>query len=206
VAYGDSTRIEALTAAGVSRARALIITFADTKAAERILDLLRSTNASLPVIVRTRDEADLDRLMAAGAAEVVPETFESSLMLASHALMLLGVPLRRVVRQIGEVRRNRYQILRGFFEGESDRDDTVDHAGEVRLHSVTLSAGSHAVGAALADLGLESLDVSVAAMRRRDTRVAKPSGDTVFQQDDVLVLLGRPDGLAAAEIRLTQGG
>jgi CPA2 family monovalent cation:H+ antiporter-2 len=205
VAYGDGSRIESLTAAGVSRARALIITFADTSAAERILDLLRSANPSLPVIVRTRDDADLDRLMAAGAAEVVPEAFESSLMLASHALMLLGVPLRQVVRQIGEVRRNRYQILRGFFEGESDRDDAVDHAGELRLHSVSLGPGSYAVGMALADLDLKSLDVSVAAMRRRDARVAKPAVDTVFQQDDVLVLLGRPEGLAAAEIRLSQG-
>lgn len=205
VVYGDSSRAEALTAAGITRAKALIVTFADTRTAERILELVGNLNAALPVIVRTRDDADLDRLMAAGAAEVVPETFESSLMLASHALVLLGVPLRQVVRQIGDVRRDRYQILRGFFEGESDRDDPGDSASAARLHPVTLTAGSHAVGIALTDLDLESLQVSVAALRRRDARFAKPPMDTVLQQDDVLVLLGLPEGLAAAEIRLTQG-
>jgi len=157
------------------------------------------------VVVRTRDDADLDRLMAAGAAEVVPETFESSLMLASHALVLLGVPLRKVVRQIGAVRRDRYQMLRGFFEGESDWAEDEDHTCEPRLHSVTLEAGSHAVGGTLSTLDLESLGVSVAAVRRRDTRIAKPSAETILQQGDVLVLLGAPADLAAADMRLTRG-
>ena len=206
VVYGDGSRREALIAAGISRARALIVTFSDTRAAERILALVRELNASLPVIVRTRDDTDLDRLMAAGAAEVVPDTFESSLMLASHAQVLLGVPLRQVVRQIGEVRRDRYQMLRGFFEGQSDRGNDLEHANEPRLHSVTLDAGSHAVGRTLAALNLGSMEVSVAAMRRLDTRIATPAGDTVFQQGDVLVLLGSPAKLAAAEIRLMQGG
>jgi len=61
----------------------------------------RHLRPDMPVIVRTRDEGDLDRLLAAGATEVVPDTFESSLMLASHALVLLGVPLRRVLFFVG---------------------------------------------------------------------------------------------------------
>jgi len=205
VVYGDSSRSEALVAAGIARARALIVTFSDLQAAERILALVRESHPSLPVVVRTLDDADLDRLMAAGAAEVVPETFESSLMLASHALVLLGVPLRQVVRQIGAVRRDRYQMLRGFFEGESDRAGDEDQAREPRLHSVTLDAASHATGRALAALDLDSLGVSVAAVRRRDTRIAKPSAATVLQQGDVLVLLGTPADLAAADMRLMQG-
>ena len=207
VVYGDSSRAEALVAAGVTRARALVVTFADTLAAERILALVRDSNPSLPVIVRTLDDADLDRLMAAGAAEVVPETFESSLMLASHALVLLGVPLRQVVRQIGQVRRDRYQMLRGFFEGESDRatDEGDDHALQPRLHSVTLERWSHASGCTLAALDLESLGVSVAAVRRRDTRIPKPAADTLLQDGDVVVLLGTAANLAAGEMRLMQG-
>ncbi len=205
VVYGDSSRSEALVAAGISRARAMVITFADTHAAERILSLVRQLNPSLPVVVRTLDDADLDRLIAAGAAEVVPETFESSLMLASHALVLLGVPLRQVVRQIGQVRRDRYQMLRGFFEGESDRGDDADHSREPRLHSVTLEAGCKGVGQTLAEINLAALRVSVAAVRRRDTRIASPSSETVLQLGDVVVLRGTPADLAAAEMRLTEG-
>ena len=49
----------------------------------------------VPVVVRTIDDSDLDRLRAAGATEVVPEAIEGSLMLAGHALALVGVPMKQ---------------------------------------------------------------------------------------------------------------
>ena len=51
---------------------------------------------------------------------MVPDIFECSLMLASHALVLMGVPLDRVLQRMREVREQRYSLLRGFFHGESD--------------------------------------------------------------------------------------
>ena len=205
VVYGDSTRREALIAAGIARASAVVIAFADTAAALRILHYGRELNPGVPVVVRTRDDADLDTLIAAGAAEVVPETFETSLMLASHALMLLGVPLKRVVRRIQDVRGHRYSLLRGFFRGESDEADSGDEARELRLHSVRLEAGSYAAGKALRDLTLEATGATVSVLRRIDTRISSPSPETMLEEGDVLVLLGTGDQLEAAEIRLLRG-
>jgi len=205
VVFADASRREALVAAGITRAAALVITFSDLAAALRILGHARQLNPAIPVIVRTLDDTDLDRLLQAGAAEVVPETFESSLMLASHALVLLGVPLRRVLAQIGAVRRNRYRLLRGFFEGESDRAAGEGSSGGPRLHSVRLGEGCHGLGRRLADLRLESLGVSVEAIRRSDARITAPGPDTRLQEGDVVVLLGLPTALSAAELRLLQG-
>ncbi|HEY6721447.1 MAG TPA: TrkA C-terminal domain-containing protein, partial [Burkholderiales bacterium] len=159
----------------------------------------------LPVIVRTLDDADLDRLIAAGASEVVPETFESSLMLASHALVLLGVPLRRVVRRIRNVREQRYSLMRGFFHGGTDEAEDPDEAREPRLHSVTLAPGSGACGRSIGELALGKIGVQVTALRRKELRMISPGPDTVLQEGDVIVLLGTPEQLAAAEMRLLQG-
>ena len=205
VVYGDASRRETLAAAGVARASALVITFADTQLALRILHHVRALNPALPVIVRTLDDADMDRLIAAGAAEVVPETFESSLMLASHALVLLGVPLRRVVRRIREVREQRYSLMRGFFHGGTDEAEDPDEAREPRLHSVALMPGASALGRSLGELALDELGVQVTALRRREQRMVSPSPQTALQAGDVIVLLGTPEQLAAAEIRLLQG-
>jgi len=203
--YGDATRRETLIAAGLVRASALVISFADTPAALKILHHVHAINPGLAVIVRTLDDADMDRLQAAGAAEVVPDAFESSLMLASHALVLMGVPLARVVHRVREVRNTRYSLLRGFFRGE---DDTMVDAAEQRqprLHSVTLTPGSFAVGRTLAELDLAALGAAVTRVRRRGIRASEPAPETRFEAGDVVVLLGEPDGLAAAEIRLLQG-
>ena len=205
VVFGDASRYETLVAAGVARASALVITFADTQLALRILHHVRALNPALPAIVRTLDDADMDRLIAAGASEVVPDTFESSLMLASHALVLLGVPLRRVVRRIREVREHRYSLMRGFFHGGTDEAEDPDEAREPRLHSVTLPTGASASGRSLGEIALDKLGVRVTALRRRELRMISPDPQTALQEGDVIVLLGTPEQLAAAEIRLLQG-
>src|SRR5258707_7983404 len=205
VVYGDASRHDTLVAAGIARASALVITFADTQLALRILHHVRALNPALPVIVRTLDDADMDHLIAAGAAEVVPETFESSLMLASHALVLLGVPLRRVVGRIRDVLEHRYSRMRGFFHGGTDEAEDPDEAREPRLHSVTLATGASASGRSLGEIALDKLGVRVTALRRRELRMISPDPQTALQEGDVIVLLGTPEQLAAAEMRLLHG-
>jgi monovalent cation:H+ antiporter-2, CPA2 family len=205
VAYGDAARRETLIAAGLGRASALVISYTDTPSALKILRHAREINPALPVIVRTRDDADLDKLSAAGAAEVVPETFEASLMLASPALLLLGVPVKKVLISIRTVRDERYRLLRGFFHGESDEADDPDEALQPRLHSVTLAPASYAVGRTIGELDMENLDVTVSAVRQSQVRLGSPLPDTRLEAGDVVVLLGIPERLAAAEIRLLQG-
>ena len=205
VVYGDASRYETLVAAGVARASALVVTFADTALALRILHHVKTLHPALPVIVRTLDDADMDRLIAAGASEVVPETFESSLMLASHALVLLGVPLRRVVHRIRDVREGRYSLMRGFFHGGTDEAEEFDEASEPRLHSVTLAPGSVAAGRTLGQLALGEIGVGVTALRRRDTRMISPGPETGLLEGDVIVLRGTAEQLAAAEMRLLRG-
>jgi CPA2 family monovalent cation:H+ antiporter-2 len=205
VVYGDCARRDALIAAGLARASALVISFPDTPAAIKILHHAHAINPALPVIVRTLDDTDMDRLQAAGAAEVVPDAFESSLMLASHALVLMGVPLARVVHRVREVRNSRYSLLRGFFHGEGDAVvDAAEHH-QPRLHSVTLADGAYAVGRTLADLDLTALGSAITRVRRRGIRVGEPGPETRFETGDVVVVLGEPDSLAAAEIRLLKG-
>lgn len=200
VVYGDAGRREALVAAGLAKARAVVVTFADTGVALKILHHVQQTRPELPVVVRTVDDGELDRLMAAGASEVVPEVLEGSLMLASHSLLLLGVPLNRVLSRIRAIREERYSLFRGFFHGATDAADAADNL-QPRLHSVLLPDRAHAVGRTLAELGVADL-VEVTGVRRRGMRSQRPGTDWRFEGGDVVVLLGLPENLALAERRL----
>lgn len=203
VVFADSARREALIAAGLSRAAAVVVTFADANAAVRVLSHIHQLNPVVPVIVRARDEDDIARLTQAGATEVVPEALESGLMLASHTLVMVGVPLSRVMRRVSQVRDGQYRLLRGLFQGVGEEDE---HGGGVRLHAITLEPESPAVGRTLAGLGLETLGAQVRAVRRPGERekldAAKASA---LQAGDVVVLLGTPEALERAEARLLRG-
>jgi len=205
VVYGDATRRDVLEAAGLARAAALVVSFNDTAIAQKILELARTLRPEMPVIVRTMDDADLERLMQAGATEVVPESLEGSLMMGSHVLMLLGVPMERIVQHVAEVRRSRYRMLRGFFHGQAMFGDRSSEAYRRRLHTVALPDGAYGVDKAYADLGFDELGVSVSALRRDGRETPPPADDTRFVAGDVLVLYGEPEALARAEERLLQG-
>lgn len=184
------------------RASVVIVTVSDTPLSEKILHHVQELRPDLPVVVRTADERDMERLSRAGAAEVVPEALEASLMLASHALVLVGVPVNRVLKRIRQTRSQRYSLLRGFYRGITDRDHDEDEEQQPRLHSVLLIPGAAAIGRTLDDLNLDELDCEVSAIRRRGIRAMEPAPETLLEEGDVVVVLGLPEGVSAAEERL----
>ena len=200
VVFGDAIRLQALIAAGLARASAVEVTYLDTASALKVLANARAHAPSVPVIVRTVDDHDLEKLLAAGATEVVPEAIEGSLMLASHALALVGVPMRRVIRVVQEQRDARYNLLRGYFHGADD--DTANEREHVRLSSVTLPLGGGSVGKPLSALALHATGVRVASLKRNDGKSLLPRDDTVLQDGDTLVLSGKPAALAIATEKL----
>jgi CPA2 family monovalent cation:H+ antiporter-2 len=203
VVFADSARREALVAAGIHRAAAVVVTFADVAASLRVLSNVLALAPTVPAIVRARDESDIERLTAAGATEVVPEALESGLMLASHALVVAGVPLSRVMRRVSQVRDQQYGLLRGLFHG---REDEADGDAALRLHAVTLEPGAPAIGRSLADLGLEAFGAQVRAVRRPGSKLKLPAAQAgALQEGDVVVMLGSKEALSAAEYRLLRG-
>jgi CPA2 family monovalent cation:H+ antiporter-2 len=203
VVFGDAVRLQSLMAAGLARASAVVVTYMDTASAFKVLANTRAHAPTVPVIVRTQDDHDLEKLQAAGATEVVPEAIEGSLMLASHALALVGVPMRRVIRVVQEQRDARYNLLRGYFRGADD--DTVNERDEERLSTVTLPTDIKSAGTPLGSLAHSSNGVRVVSLRRSNGKALPAQETTLLQGGDTLVLSGKPKALAIAEERLLSG-
>ena len=203
VVFGDAARLPSLMAAGLGRAAAVVVSYHDTASALKILGLVQAHAPKVPVIVRTIDDTDIERLRAAGATEVVPEAIEGSLMLAGHALALVGVPMKRVIRITRDARDARYSLLRGYFHGADD--DTVGELDQARLMSVTLPEAARCVGQPLKAQALHAVGVSVVSVRRASGGVTTPGPEEVLRAGDTLVLAGLPEPLALAEEKLLRG-
>ena len=205
VVYGDAARREVLIAAGLMRAKVLVISYADTVSALKILGHVRELRPELSVVVRTRDDSDIDLLKEAGATEVVAEIMEGSLMLASHALMFVDISTGRIIRRIRETREQRYSLFRGFYYGDTDEAEDDSEKLFPRLLTITINPGAAAINKTLGDIDLASLSVEVTAVRRRNIRGLLPASETRLEMGDVVVLRGTQGNLAAAEIKLMQG-
>lgn len=204
VHYGDCRRGDLLAAVGLERARLLVIAVDKSDIALNVLKAARRLDSAVPILVRTRDDSQLAELKAAGANAVVPELLESSLMLASHALIMLGLPEQRVQRTVDEVRHSRYHLLHGFYHGgQSDTQDNREPP-TVQMHAVNLDADAHACSQPLQSLALEQLGVDIRAVQRHGHDLPLSPG-LQLQAGDRILVSGPQSAIEACEARLLGG-
>lgn len=205
VLYGDADRREVLLAAGLGRARAVVLTYADIESAVKVLRLVREIQPRLPVIVRAQDDSQLDQLKAAGATEVVPEILESSLQLAMQTLSQLGIPTWRTMEHVREIRGQRYEVLRHFYRSEEDqlRDSRIARLETRR--TLEIPAGAAAVGKRFGALELARFAAKLIGFVRAGVRCDEPAAEATVAAGDVIILAGTEEALDAAEQFLLAG-
>ncbi|OQX34007.1 MAG: hypothetical protein B0D91_13210 [Oceanospirillales bacterium LUC14_002_19_P2] len=204
VFYGDCQRLELLEAAGLKRARLVAICINNSRNAHAALKKIRSVNADIPILVRTRDDAMLDTLKRDGATEVFPEVLESSLLIISHVLHLLGHNKLAVAQRIDAVRRQHYNILHGSFFGTSEALHDLDGNPQQFLHAVTLPEKAYAVGKRLSEIPLDKTGVHVQKLTRENASVPL-CNDPSLHPDDVVLINGTPEQIEHGEAVLLSG-
>jgi CPA2 family monovalent cation:H+ antiporter-2 len=206
VVYGDASEPEVLRALGLEHASVVVVSFDSTEKALRVVRAVRRLRGEVPVLVRTEDDSRLEALQAAGATEVVPEIFETSLSLVSHVLLFLNVPAREVLETTEDIRHDRYGILRSVFRRRDARSlEDDEHALRQQLRTVVLPPGAVAVGRTIGELGMDQGKVVVTALRREGIVGREPDPATRLREGDVLVLWGSPEDLEHGENRLLMG-
>jgi CPA2 family monovalent cation:H+ antiporter-2 len=204
VIFGDSTDEDVLLACGLANASAVVVSFANPAVSVGIVRAVREKRSDVPVLVRTADDLGIAELTAAGATEIVPETFEASLMLVSQVLMLLNVPVTRVVRTVGEIRRARYVTLRGVVPADSGAGDVLDEQAE-GIASIVIPPRAWAVGRELAEVRARGAEVAFTALRRQGITGREPADTTTLRGGDILLVYGSPQAIEHAEAILLTG-
>lgn len=205
VLFGSSRQTELLNAAHLSQAKLVVIAFGEDKQSLEVVQKVRSLSPDVPILVRTRNDDQLDILHDAGADEVVPESLEGSLMLVSQVLSLTGVPFSRIMRRVQKERKNHYNHLHGFFQGEHtdmspDAIDRIEFA-----HATLINDDSFGCGRSIESLNLADRNVNIIALRRGDIECESPEENTILQDQDTLILRGKPRRVENADRYIQEG-
>jgi CPA2 family monovalent cation:H+ antiporter-2 len=204
--FGDVGYKSILLSAGIDKAKLVIITFDNHDSALRVINTIKSVNADVSIIVRTRKDYKMDDLYAAGAMQVVPEMQEGSLMLISQVLHYSGVPMSRILKRIRNERKKGYVHMHGFFPGETteisyDTKDKLEF-----MHAVVITEDAYAVDKSLGELDILRRKVSVIALRRDNQEMPTPDDLFRIKAHDVLVISGKPRRVERIEKFLLDGG
>lgn len=205
VLFGSSRQTELLNAAHLLQAKLVVIAFGDDKQSVEVIQKVRSLSPDVPILVRTRNDDHLKMLHDAGANEVVPESLEGSLMLVSQVLSLTGVPFSRIMRRVQDERKNHYNHLHGFFQGEHT-DMSAEAIGRIEFaHAILINTDSFGCGKSIESLSLGKKRVHVVALKRGDTETESPDVNTLLQAQDTLIVRGKPRRVERAERFVHEG-
>ncbi|WP_275918943.1 monovalent cation:proton antiporter family protein [Aeromonas sp. 2HA2] len=202
VAFGDASRRDILLAAGLLRARLVIITFDDRKRVEAMLALIKELAGQVRVLVRTRDDSFLEAFKQAGAHEVIPESQEGALMLVSHLLLNCDIPIGRVIRRMELERSSQYRFLHGFYWGDQSASNLETDQLLERLHPVLLHDQAWAVGQTVQALALDAVRIKEV---QRGEQSLEPRPELRLAAGDRLVLFGNAVAMEQAEQKLLEG-
>jgi len=111
--FGDAMRPDLLHSAGIEEAKVLVIAIDER---ESITELVRYVSDNYPkvyIVARATDRHHVYELWAAGARDIIRETFDSSLRIGRSALQALGVHPYDAERQVRGFVLNDQQHMRG---------------------------------------------------------------------------------------------
>lgn len=204
--YGDAMRREVLNHAGIHQARLLVLAISDPAATRHAVAVARELNPALSIIARTRYLSELSELKRLGATQVIPEEFETSIEIFARVLEVYGVPNSVIQREVEEIRRTGYEMLRVPSLPLVQEDRLAEVLQEVTTESVSIAADSPALRRTLRELDLRAQTGAniIAAVRDGQTTV-NPGPDFRVGEGDLLILVGTSEQLARASQFLVSG-
>ncbi len=204
ILYGDATSEIILDNASVSTARIAVIAISDPVAARRITQVIHQINPAAHIIVRTRFVSEVPPLLDLGAAEVIPEEFETSVEIFTRVMMKYMVPRDDIEKFVAEIRSRSYAMFRSLSLKPSTLPDLQLHIPEIEIASIRLSPECSLTGRTLLQAELRSrYGVTVLAIMRGDELVPNPGGTETLMEGDILYVVGSAERCANANRMLS---
>lgn len=197
--FGDATRREVLHHAAIENANALVLAMSDPQAARRTVRIARELNEKIYIVVRTRYTSEITELLRYGADEVIPEEFETSIEIFSRVLLRYGVDRPTIENQIERVRRQGYEMLRSPSIQRVEISNLNAALTQAATETVKLNNTSPVIGKNLGELNLRKATGAtlIAVVRGDDTKIG-PGANFKLEENDILILFGKPEKTAQA--------
>ncbi len=189
--FGDATHRDILRRAGIDAAKMIVFLFSDSALTEQGVKLAKNLNPDIYVMVRTHYANRVELLRDAGADQVVPEEFETSIEIFSRVLREYRIPNNIIEQQIELIRLEGYAMFRGV-------SITTEGLGKYSHYlTASLTESFHVLddswvnGKTLREISLEeTAGVSLLAIVRNRKVQAHPPEDFLLQHRDILIIFG----------------
>jgi monovalent cation:H+ antiporter-2, CPA2 family len=197
VIYGDAVNEPILLKAHTHKADIVVVSTGNIITTMAIIEKVRTMNPHAYIIVRAKVVEDLEDLYDIGADQVIPEEFETSIEMFDRVLSKLLIPRKEINAVIGKIRDDNYGIFREN-NVKTDLAALKMHAN-IEITAVKIENNSPVIGLSLLDAQLrKTYGVTLVALFRNKVLYDNPDPETVFQNGDIIYIMGRSEQIANA--------
>lgn len=187
--YGDCTQEKTLLRAGVKQARMIVYAISDQVSTERAVRLTRKLSPDIKIMVRTRLTSQVEELKAAGADEVIPEEFETSIEIFCRVLRDYRIPNNVIEQQVELIRMEGYSMFRGLSLNTESLKKFSTYLTATLTESFLILEDSWAQGKTLREIDIGSGAIIIAVVRKNEPH-PNPGPDFLTLSGDILILFG----------------
>lgn len=197
IIFGDACNDIILKHVHIHEARVVVVAISSPESTKKIVKTIRSFSKTVYIIVRTRYISEVEENIKAGADQVIPEEFETSIEIFVRVLRKYLVPNDEIKQFENQIRSHNYEMLREISAVNLKTGTDVMKMGndEMEIATVHVTQGKNKlVGKSLDSSSLRSdYGVTLLAIKRGKKYITEISSDTMILQEDILYLLGAPD-------------
>ena len=189
--YGDCSQEETLIRVGLKEARMIVFSISDYAVTEKSVRLARKINQEVKIMVRTRLTAQVEELKSAGADEVIPEEFETSIEIFSRVLRDYHIPNNIIEQQVELIRLEGYSMFRGLSLNTESLKKFSTYLTATLTESYLVLDNSWAREKILGEIDITTRTGAVAiAVVRKNNPHPNPDSGFAIQSGDIVILFG----------------
>ena len=184
IIYGNASNENVLKQLRVTSAQCIVISASTYEGTLNTIDAARRLNPDIHIIVRTKYLKNIEEVIEAGADEVIPKEFETSILMFTRIMDYYNKDMDEIADAVNDLRSDNYDAFRSV-SSEDVSAYLSNSFTEVELDSLRVYNDAH-----ISDFPFEKNSLTVTSVIRDNSTIIYIDEKFQFLEDDIILFTG----------------
>ena len=189
IIYGRASNESVLKELNITSAQCIVISASTYEETMKTIDAARRLNPDIHIIVRTRYLKSIDDVIEAGADEIIPKEFETSIMMFTRIMDYYNKDVDEITDAVNDLRSNNYDAFRTVTSEDISTYLNYKYT-DLEIDSLRVSENTH-----IDDFPFEENNLKVTGVVRGEDTFTDVKSDFKFLEDDLILFIGHRENI-----------
>ncbi len=185
IIYGNASNESVLKELRVTSAQCIVISASTYEGTLKTIDTARRLNPDIHIIVRTKYLKNIEEVIDAGADEVIPKEFETTILMFTRIMDYYQKDMDEIADAVNTLRSDNYDAFRSV-SSEDVSAYLSNSFTDIELDSVRVYNNAH-----MSDFPFEKHDLTITSVIRENTTITNITDSFLFLEDDIILFTGQ---------------